>query len=83
MRYFVIGTLTLTAIICSSINTSYAEETQGFFQLFPLPDGEFGQNCGVLEWEWDQSVAGLVAARTFTTLTLVLGHWPSPHRRKQ
>ena len=28
MRYFVIGTLTLTAIICSSINTSNAEESQ-------------------------------------------------------
>ena len=52
-------------------------------QIFPLPDDEFGQNCGVLELEWDQSVAGLVAARTFTTLTLVLGHWPSPRRRKQ
>ena len=31
---------------------------QSCFQLFSVPDGEFGQNCGVLELEWDQFVAG-------------------------
>jgi len=28
------------------------------FQIFPVPDDESGQNCGVLELEWDQYGAG-------------------------
>ena len=27
---------------------------KSFFQMFPVPDGESGQSCEVLELEWDQ-----------------------------
>jgi hypothetical protein len=30
---------------------------KSFFRIFPVPDGESGQSCGVLELEWDQFVA--------------------------
>ena len=27
---------------------------KSFFQIFPVPDGESGQSCEVLELEWHQ-----------------------------
>jgi hypothetical protein len=31
---------------------------KSFSQLFPVPDSESGQSCGVLELEWHQYGAG-------------------------
>ena len=31
---------------------------KSIFRIFPVPDGESGQSCGVVELEWDQYDAG-------------------------
>jgi len=38
---------------------------KSFFQMFPVPDGESGQSCGVRSWKGTSMVRRLISERSY------------------
>jgi len=38
---------------------------KSFFQMFPVPDGESGQSCGVRRWKGTSMVRRLISERSY------------------